>query len=106
MDIKANAKNPDVWLRGLFIVVFSVILYFVFGILFLLVVFQFVTKVVSGKLNTHLANFSAALALYIYQIIHYITFQSDTRPFPFSPWPTETQPPADKKITAETTEET
>lgn len=101
MDIKENAKNPDVWLRGLFIIVFGVILYFVFGILFLLIVFQFITKVISGNLNTQLANFSSGLTLYIYQIINYMTFQSDTRPFPFSPWPTETQLPSPDKTSPE-----
>ena len=30
MDIKQNITNRDVWLRGLFIVIFGVILYFAF----------------------------------------------------------------------------
>ena len=57
-DIKENVKNVDVWIRGLFIIIFGVILYFVFGIIWLLVVFQFLTKVFTGELNLQLANFS------------------------------------------------
>ena len=86
MNVKENVKNPDVWIRGLFIVVFGVILYFVFAVIWLLVIFQFVTKVLTGNLNQHLANFSVGLVRYAFQILNYITFQSEERPFPFSPW--------------------
>ena len=87
MTIKDNVKNQAVWLRGLFILIFGVILYFAFILVWLLVVFQFVSKVVTGNLNRQLADFSSGLLRYISQILGYITFQSDERPFPFSPWP-------------------
>ncbi len=87
MTIKENVKNPDTWLRGLFIVIFGAILYFVFILVWLLVVFQFVSKLLTGDLNRPLADFSVGLLRYISQILSYITFQSDERPFPFNPWP-------------------
>ncbi len=95
MTIKDNVKNQAVWLRGLFILIFGVILYFAFILVWLLVVFQFVSKVVTGNLNRQLADFSSGLLRYISQILGYITFQSDERPFPFNPWPE-----ADKAPTA------
>ena len=94
MAIKQNIANRDVWLRGLFIVIFGVILYFAFILVWLLVVFQFVSKVVTGNLNRQLADFSSGLLRYISQILGYITFQSDERPFPFSPWPEADKAPA------------
>lgn len=86
-NVKENVKNVDVWIRGLFIIVFGVILYFLFMIIWLLVVFQFLTKVFTGDLNQQLSNFSKGLTRYAFQILNYITFQSEERPFPFSPWP-------------------
>jgi len=86
-NVKENVKNVDVWIRGLFIIVFGVILYFLFMIIWLLVVFQFLTKVFTGNLNDQLSNFSKGLTRYAFQILNYITFQSEERPFPFSPWP-------------------
>ena len=86
-NIKENVKNVDVWIRGLFIIVFGVILYFVFIIICLLVIFQFLTKVFTGDLNLQLSNFSKGLTRFVFQILNYITFQSEERPFPFSPWP-------------------
>jgi hypothetical protein len=86
-NVKENVKNVDVWIRGLFIIIFGVILYFLFGIIWLLVIFQFLTKVFTGDLNEQLSKFSMSLTRYAFQILNYITFQSEQRPFPFSPWP-------------------
>ena len=108
MDVKENVKNPDVWIRGLFIVVFGVILYFLFGVIWLLVIFQFLTKVITGNLNAQLSKFSVGLTLYAFQILNYITFQSEERPFPFSPWPTDNQlaPPESDAPAAEQASDT
>ena len=87
MDIKDNAKNIDTWLRGLFILIFGVIFYFLYGLIWLLVIFQFITKVITGELNSNLEQFSTKMTSYAMQILNYITFQSEERPFPFSPFP-------------------
>ncbi len=89
MSMKENAKNVDTWIRGLFIVVFGVIFYFLYIIIGLMVIFQFVTKVLTGSLNRNLLNFSHGMTRYVEQILLYINFLSETRPFPFSPWPAE-----------------
>ena len=87
MDIKENAKNVDVWIRGLFILVFGVIFYFLYFLIWLVVIFQFVMKLMTTNLNEQLLDFSDALNKYVSQILVYITFLSEERPFPFSPWP-------------------
>jgi Domain of unknown function (DUF4389) len=87
MSVKDNAKNVDTWLRGLFILIFGVIFYFLYIVIWLLVIFQFFTKVLTGNLNDNLTNFSHSLTRFAFQILLYITFQSEERPFPFSPWP-------------------
>ena len=87
MSVKENAKNMDTWLRGLFIIIFGVIFYVLYFVIWVLVVFQFLTKVVTGKLNDNLGQLSESLTSFAFQILLYITFQSEERPFPFSPWP-------------------
>ena len=89
MDIKENAKNVDVWTRGLFIIIFAVIFYFLFALIWLVVIFQFIMKLITTELNPQLLNFSDSLIKYVAQILMYITFKSEERPFPFSPWPTD-----------------
>jgi hypothetical protein len=87
MDIRENAKNTDVWTRGLFIVIYAVIFYFLFALIWLVVIYQFLMKLITSELNAQLLDFSDALNKYISQVLLYITFKSEERPFPFSPWP-------------------
>jgi len=93
VGVKENVTSAAVWMRGLYIIIFGVILYFVFGLVWLLVIFQFLTKLFTGGLNQQLRRFAAPLSRYVSQMLNYITFQSDERPFPFSPWPAD-EPPA------------
>lgn len=91
MDIKENAKNVDVWTRGLFILVYGVIFYFLFFLIWLVVIFQFIMKLITTELNEQLLDFCDSLNQYVLQILSYITFKSEERPFPFSPWPASQQ---------------
>jgi biotin transporter BioY len=87
MDVRQNVRNVDTWMRGLFIIIFGVIFYFLIGIVWLLVVFQFITKVITGGLNEQLEKFSIGLTQYVLQVLNYLTYQTEVRPFPFSPLP-------------------
>lgn len=100
MDIKENAKNVDVWTRGLFILVFGVIFYFLIALIWLVVIFQFIMKLITTELNEQLLDFSDSLNKYVSQILLYITFKSEERPFPFSPWPGADDKKTSKKKTA------
>ena len=91
MNMKENAKNVDTWIRGLFIIVFGVIFYVLYIVIWLLVVLQFLTKVLTGDLNGNLSDVSRNLTNFASQILLYITFQSEERPFPFSPWPADNE---------------
>jgi hypothetical protein len=86
-SVKENVKNVDTWMRGLFIILYAVISYVLFGIIWLVVIFQFLMKVLSGKLNPNIMSFSGGLTRYAFQILQYVTFQSEERPWPFGPWP-------------------
>ena len=53
------------------------------------VVLQFFWVLLTGETNKRLENLGQALATYTYQIICYLTFNTDERPFPFdADWPT------------------
>lgn len=87
MDVKENVKNTDTWLRGLLILLFGLIFYVAFWIIWLLVIFQFVYKLITGDLNNEVAKVCGSLTEYVLQILRYVTFRSEFRPFPFNPWP-------------------
>lgn len=83
MSIKKNIQNKDTWLRGLFILLFCVIMYVLLGLISLLTVFQFVHKIFKGSVNMHVSQFSARVINYTMQVLKYIMFQLEERPFPF-----------------------
>lgn len=94
MSIKENASRTETWIRGLFIVVFAIIFYILCGVIALLVVIQFITKVITGKLIDDLSDFSPKLTDYAMQILTFITFQTDTKPWPFTSTPEIEDAPA------------
>jgi hypothetical protein len=86
-DIKKNIKDKSNWTRLVFMVLFVVAYTVAEIVFFTLVVFQFLSKVLSGSLNENVSKFSVSLIAYIKQILEYLSYASQTRPYPFSDWP-------------------
>lgn len=85
--LKENLRARATWTRGLFMLLFAVI-YGVAELLLLAVaVFQFASVLLSGRPNERLAIFGEELGRFFYQVICYLTFRADDKPFPFSDWP-------------------
>jgi len=94
-ELKRHLTASETWLRGLFIVIFAVIYSVAEVVLGAVVVFQFLATLFTGETNARLRSFGLSLGAFIYQIIAYMTFNSDEKPFPFGPWPASQslQPP-------------
>jgi Flp pilus assembly protein TadB len=86
--VKENLKRGSTWLR-LFFMFVVVILYSVSRVVVSAVVLlQFSWVLLSGETNKSLENFGQSLATYTYQIVRYLTFNTEQRPFPFDlDWP-------------------
>jgi len=86
-EIKQRLQATETWKRALFMLLF----FFIQGVVKFLVVavslFQFGAVAVTGQTNKHLLWLGRQLAVYEYQIICFLTFNSELRPFPFSTWP-------------------
>lgn len=91
-DKETNEKSirRDTWLRGGFILIFAFIYAISKIIIWSLVIFQFFSLLITGKLNSHLARFSQSLSVFVYQLLQYVMFNSDEKPFPFADWPAST----------------
>ncbi len=88
-DIKENVSRRSIWLRLLFMIVLGVAYRVAELITFAVVVFQFLSSLFTGQPNDRLARFGRNLARYFQQIIVYMTFATEEKPFPFAPWPNE-----------------
>ena len=53
---------------------------------------QFAWKLITGETNPRLMSFGEDLSRYFYQILRFLTFNTDGKPFPFDEWPSH--PPA------------
>lgn len=85
--LKENLGNRQTWMRVLYMLLF-VLLYGVAEVVVTAVVlFQLGATLVTGEENERLRNFGRQLATYLYQVVAYLTFAREARPFPFSPWP-------------------
>ena len=83
----AYYKDRGTWIRGLFMLLF-VALYNVAAVLIgAVAILQFAWKLVSGETNPRLLSFGEDLSRYFYQILRYLTFNTEEKPFPFADWP-------------------
>lgn len=96
-EIKENLKQQSTWLRGLYMLMFALFYSIAEFVLFAVVFVQFLLVLFTGKTNPRLSNLGQAIATYIYQIIQYLTFNSDYQSYPFGEWPNG-EPSVLKKI--------
>lgn len=86
-EVKKNIKNLDNWIRLLFMVLFIVFFKIAAIVLFVVVLFQLLSTLLTGSRNKRLLDLGAQLATYMFQILNYLTYNSDDKPFPFADWP-------------------
>ena len=106
-DIVDNLREPNAWLRILFMAAYALGLYLaIVPVLLILMVAQALFTIITGEDNEKLRQFGAALSQFVHQILQFLTFNSDDKPFPFSDLPAmedsaaEVKKPAAKKKAA------
>lgn len=73
--------------RLLYAIGYSFVAWFVFWILLLLGLLQFLMLALSGRVNEELRHFSVNLVQYLWELIAYILFVRDEQPFPIGQFP-------------------
>ena len=106
-DLKDNIKRQSTWMRGLYMLLFSIFYKIADIILFAVIIFQFILKVLTGDTNDRLRKLGQSISTYIYQVLQFLSFNSEQHPYPFGAWPKgEPRPAAKKVITGDTAEDT
>ena len=90
MEIKAPEDRPtasDVWMRGLFMLLF--VIGFAIGqwLLNLLAIVQFLWLLFAREPNLALASFGNSLSIWLAEVGRFQTCASDEKPFPWRLWP-------------------
>ncbi len=89
----SESQTPDrvpakeIWIRGLYMLLFLVIYGIAKGLVFFVAIFHFLSVLIARKTFAPLLRFSQGLATYLYEITLYLTFVTEEKPFPFREWP-------------------
>ena len=86
-NIIDNLKQSSVWVRIILMVAFAVVLYPVFLVLLVLMIAQMLFVIITGESNANLRSLGVVLSAYVFQIVQFMSYVTDTKPFPFSDFP-------------------
>lgn len=83
-----NAIDKSKFLHCLSVVLFLAIGYIGIWVLMVVIIFQLFWYAIFSKGNPSLTQFGNSMATYAYDVIRFLTNNSEDKPFPFKPWPT------------------
>ncbi|HDZ09062.1 DUF4389 domain-containing protein [Pseudohongiella sp.] len=101
-DYVENLKKPSAWLRVLFMAGFVLALYVAGVILLVLMLAQILFSLITGDDNVNLRRLGSSLTLYVSQILGFLTYNSEEKPFPFAQFPLANEDEVDDVTTADT----
>jgi len=97
-ELNNNLKQVGTWKRIAFILIFAVIIGVVRTLLWVVVLLQIASALITGSANQNILSFGQKLAAYTYHILLFLTFNTDEVPFPFADWGLTEEISANKDI--------
>ena len=83
-----HVKSRSTWLRLVFMIVVGLLFEVTRIVIAVVVILQFLHVLFAGETNPRLKDFGNSLASYTQQMVSYLTFNTEVRPFPFDAgWP-------------------
>ncbi|MFT4608768.1 MAG: hypothetical protein ACI9YO_002876 [Gammaproteobacteria bacterium] len=86
-DAKNNIKQKSTWIRGLHMLLFALLAGIADFVLYGVIIFQFIHKLITGETNERLLKLGQSIATYAYQIAQFLNFNSEYHPYPLGAWP-------------------
>ena len=87
-NILGNLKQGSAWVRVILMIAFAVVLYVIIpAIVLVLMLTQTLFVFITGDSNDNLRVLGTALSKYIFEVLQFLSYASDNRPFPFSAFP-------------------
>ncbi len=81
--VEEHLKSRDTWYRFVFMLVFGVILSITSIVATAIVVLGFLVVLFTGEKNDQLAGAGGSVANYIREVLRYLSYNTDDKPFPF-----------------------
>ncbi len=87
-EFEKHVKSRSTWLRLMFMLIYYVLISIAGMVGTVVVVLGFLWVLFTGEVNRQLRQAGQGVAAYVYEIIRYLSFNTDDRPFPFGQdWP-------------------
>lgn len=86
-DNKRTLTNSNTWVRLAYMILFTLLLMAARLVISLVVIVQFLLVLVTGSDNQNLRDLGQGLGKWVYQTIMFLTFNTESKPFPFDEWP-------------------
>lgn len=95
-ELEKNVKSKNTWLRLLFMLVMGIAWFIAVMVTSAVVVVNFFYLLFTGKANDRLTGLGHSMATYLFQIVEFMTMNTESRPFPIDlDWPSG-QPDSDE----------
>ena len=91
-----NLTSEAFWLRLAFMLLFLVLAEIAVSIMTLLILVQFVYRLLVGRLQAEVYAFTSSLSKFIWQTYQFLSYQTEQKPFPFSDWPAAEDMPVEQ----------
>ncbi len=85
-ETKTNLTRESTWFRLIHMIVLVIAFNIAELVIGAVVVFQLLSKLLTGKANEHLKAFGADIGVYLSCIVRFLTFETENKPFPYAPW--------------------
>ncbi|EIF50044.1 MULTISPECIES: DUF4389 domain-containing protein [Sulfurovum] len=86
-EIETNEREKPGIARAVYILLYLIIGRFISMVLFVVAITQFIYTWLSGEPNEKILQFTEGLSEYAKQLVSYVGFNSDEKPWPFGDWP-------------------
>ena len=83
------APERRIWTRGLVMLAFVIMFAIAESLLAVLALVQFLWMLLTGDRNRALTDFGAALGRWMSQVASFQAAETEERPFPWAPWPSQ-----------------
>jgi len=80
-------KAKQIWMRGLYMLIFMFLLGIAKFVAFIVIFFQFLLVLFTTQTNKRLLELGQDLSTYQYQILLFLTYNSEVHPYPMGEWP-------------------
>ncbi len=84
-----SVHRKSIWMRGLFMVIFMILLNVALTVLSVIAIVQFFWLLFKKEKNQRLTDFGKSLGRWFRDIVRFQTVETEIKPFPWAAWPSE-----------------